>query len=472
MDDAAPRGLPDLEAQIARDLELLSYPHRPWLPQRSTSRGEPVLDVLVIGGGQSGLVCAAALMREKVQNLLVIDDNPEDRAGPWLNFARMITLRTPKYLTGPDLGIPSLTIQSWYEAQHGQGSWESMGLIPKETWAEYLAWYRKVMKVPVSWQTTAGAAQWDAGERAFCVPLRQKGEERTVWARRIVFCTGIDGAGHWKVPAFIEESLPQKVYSHTRWPIDFDALRGKRVAVLGAGASAFDNAACALEHGAAEVRLFFRRPALVNVNPYRWAEFVGFLRNIGDMPDAIKWRFIKQILRMGQLPPKDTYERAKRFENFSLHPKEPWKSVRMVGDEVEVTTPERTARFDFLILGTGFTTDLSQRPELANLVPHVALWKDRYTPPTENADEDLGRHPYLGSSFEFTQKTPGEAPWLGYAFHYTFGCLLSLGFGGASISGMKYSIPKLVGGVTRSLFEEDIEEHYKSLCNFAEAEFE
>jgi hypothetical protein len=44
----------------------------------------------------------------------------------------MRTLRTPKYLTGPDLGIPSLTPRAYYEAQFGDGSWEKLGLIPKD----------------------------------------------------------------------------------------------------------------------------------------------------------------------------------------------------------------------------------------------------------------------------------------------------------------------------------------------------
>jgi hypothetical protein len=56
-------------------------------------------------------------------------------------------------------------------------------------------------------------------------------------------------------------------------------------------------------------------------------------------------------------------------------------------------------------------------------------------------------------------------------FNYTFGGLLSLGFGGASISGMKYSIPRLVAGITGSLFREDAAEHYASLCGFDEREF-
>ena len=54
-------------------------------------------------------------------------------------------------------------------------------------------------------------------------------------------------------------------------------LRGKRVAVIGAGASAFDNAATALEAGAAEVHLFCRRAEIQVIQPYRWLTFRGFL---------------------------------------------------------------------------------------------------------------------------------------------------------------------------------------------------
>lgn len=33
------------------------------------------------------------------------------REGPWTTYARMVTLRTPKHLTGLDYGMPSLTFQ-------------------------------------------------------------------------------------------------------------------------------------------------------------------------------------------------------------------------------------------------------------------------------------------------------------------------------------------------------------------------
>ena len=88
--------------------------------------------------------------------------------------------------------------------------------------------------------------------------------------------------------------------------------------MVGAGASAFDNAAMALESGAASVELFVRRKQLPTVNPNRWMEFAGFLRHFGDLDDARKWRFMKIIFDMNQPPPQDTFDRCARHDNFSM----------------------------------------------------------------------------------------------------------------------------------------------------------
>jgi cation diffusion facilitator CzcD-associated flavoprotein CzcO len=269
----------------------------------------------------------------------------------------------------------------------------------------------------------------------------------------------------------VSSSLEKSRYSHTRDEIDFTALKGKRVAVLGAGASAFDNASVALESGAQSVDLFFRRKRLPNVNAYRWAENVGYLRHHGDLSDAKRWRFVSQIIRMGQLPPTDTFRRATRNPNFQMHAGSCWESVRETEQGIVIETTNERFEVDFLICGTGFRTDLSQRPELKGCHEQIALWGDRFTPAPEDGNEDLLRHPYLGPGFEFVPKEPERAPWISYLYNYTFGCLLSLGFGGASISGMKYSIPRIVGAITRSFYQEDADAHFDSLVEFSSEEF-
>jgi cation diffusion facilitator CzcD-associated flavoprotein CzcO len=322
-------------------------------------------------------------------------------------------------------------------------------------------------------ETRVGALRYLPAEQAFEVPYTptQSNSSGVHYARRVVLATGIEGSGQWHIPEALREQVPERLYAHTRWEIDFEALRGKRVAVLGAGASAFDNAATALEHGAREVRMFFRRSRLVNVNAYRWAEFVGFLKHHADLPDADKWQFISQIIRMGQLPPTDTFRRASELPGFHLHPGCGWKTFSMNGDAVRIETTGGDFEADFVIVGTGFVTDLKLRPELTELEARIARWADRYTPPAALQNEDLARHPYLGSHFEFTERSPGSAPYLRHLYNYTFGGLLSLGFGGASISGMKYSNQRLVAGITRSFFLEDKQAHLDSLMQFDEKEF-
>ncbi len=466
-----PLGLAQLQAQIQRDLDLLQYPPREWVKPKKAQDGRSILDVLIIGGGQGGLATAFGLMRERVSNILVVDQNAKDQAGPWTTFARMHTLRTPKHVTGPEQGIGALTVRAWYEAQHGIGSWETMGLIPKESWNNYLNWYRDTLSLPVRHQTQAGTLKWLEADKCFEVPLKSPEREETILARRIVLATGIEGSGQWQVPGFIKNNLPEHCYSHTRHEIDFAQLKGKRVGVLGAGASAFDNASVALETGAADVRLYFRRKSLPRVNPYRWAEFVGFLHHHADLSIEDRWKFIVQILKMGQLPPTDTYHRATQHQSFSLHADSAWKSVKYTGEEIEVETTQGTEKLDFVICGTGFVTDLSLRPELAHMHQEIALWKDKYTPPAELRLEDLLRHPFLNEDFSFQGKEEASPEYLRYIHNYTFGCLPSMGFGGASISGMKYSIRRLISGLTRSLYAEDKDSYFEDLCNFDLEEF-
>lgn len=462
------QSLKTLEEAIKRDLDFLSYPARDWVIARNSPSGQKIYDVLIIGGGQSGIAAAFGLKREKINNILVIDENSDGQEGPWLTFARMHTLRTPKHLTGPDLGLPSLTVRAWYEAQFGAKAWQDLVFLPKEQWAEYLHWYRNLLEIPVKNLTQAGAIAWCNSERCFTVPLTDKsnGKTENVYARKIVLATGIDGSGRWDIPKQISDNLPKELYAHTRDNIDFEALKSKTIAVLGAGASAFDNASLAMETGAKDIHLFYRREELPNINAYRWAEFVGFLKHHGDLPDDLKWKFIRQILHMGQLPPADTFARARKNPNFFLHGDSPWKTIEHKNKRIHITTPHGTFEVDFVIVGTGCITDLRLRPELSNIVDQIALWKDRYTPASGEEHADLLRHPYLGSSFELQEKTTGTAPYLNSIFNFTFAGLLSLGFGGASISGMKYSIPRLVSGITKQFYVEDAEQYLSGLKEF------
>ena len=319
------RALDQLEAQVRSDLALIAHPRAKWLTPRKAPDGSDALDVLIVGAGQCGVTTAFALLRAKVDNLLVIDKAPYGAEGPWATYARMPNLRSPKDQTGPDLDVPSLTYQLWHEAKFGAASWEQLRLIPKELWNDYVLWVRRVTGVPARNEVELLRIAPEAG--LLRATLREAGAERVVYARKIVLATGQEGAGGWWMPDFVA-SLPPALRAHTCDEIDFAALRGKTVFVLGAGASAFDNAAAALEAGAREVHLFCRRATPQVIQPYRWLTFAGFLQHLCEMDDVWRWRFMSHILGLREGFPQDTYDRCARFANFILRPGEPWEDAR------------------------------------------------------------------------------------------------------------------------------------------------
>ena len=464
-------GLAALEKNVRRDLELIKYPEQAWIPPRYAASGGRVLDVLVVGAGQGGQAVASMLLRERVDNILVIDRAPRGQEGPWRTYARMQTLRSWKTVTGPDLGLPALTFQSWFEAQYGAAPFEALNKIPKEMWHDYLLWVRDVLGLPVRSGASLEKIEPSADPAAPCLraTVRENGSASTLLARKIVLAMGIEASGRWWMPEHVA-ALPSHLRAHASEAIDFARLAGKRVAVLGAGASAFDNAATALEAGAAEVRLYCRRPQLQRTQPYKAISFPGYFRHFGDLDDATRWRFTQHLLTLREALPVETWNRVTRHANFHLHTGSPWNSVLLHGDGVLLHTPAGKFEADFLICGTGFEMDLDRRTELAAFAAQIARWSDRHAPAAAG-NERLARYPYLGAGLEFVERTAGAAPFLKDIHLFDFGATASFGPSGSSINAMKFAVPRLVNAMTRDLFVADIEQHHANLVGYDTPEF-
>ncbi|MEO6378229.1 MAG: NAD(P)/FAD-dependent oxidoreductase [Caulobacteraceae bacterium] len=465
VEDGAAEGLARLAEAVRRDLDILGETVD-WVKPHLAPNGERALDVAIVGGGQSGLGAAFGLRREGVRNLLVLDENDPGLEGPWVTYARMITLRTPKHLTGLDFGIPSLTFRSWWEAQAGAEGWAALGKIPREAWMAYLRWYREVLGIPVANRSRVTAVEPWAG----LYRLSLDGAP-ALWARKVIFATGVQGGGEWHTPGFIRENLRRDLYAHTAEPIDFAGLKGTRIAILGGGASAFDNAQHALGQGAAEVHVFLRRSEIPRINPIRHMEQSGVVRHFAGLDDAHKYAAIDHFLRHNQPPTNDTFERAAAYPGFRLHLASPWNAVRETDGAVEVTTPKGVFPFDFLILSTGLLTDVALRPELQALAGDIACWRDRFTPPAGNANPLIDDHPYLGDSFEFTGKTPEADARVHGLFAFNYSALASLGLSASALSGMKAALPRLAEGVARQLFLDDRDALLADYMDYAEPEF-
>jgi FAD-dependent urate hydroxylase len=454
-----------LEARARADLALIGHPRMQWLTPRVAPDGAEALDVLIVGAGQSGIATAFGLRRSRVDNILIVDRADRGAEGPWLTFARMPTLRSPKDYTGPDLDIPSLSYPSWHVARYGQESWDALHLISREDWGVYLLWVRDTIGIEVE-NGTEITSITPAGELlAAELVTPATGVRRTVHARKIVLATGQDGMGGWWMPPDVE-ALPTERRAHAADLIDFEALKGRRVAVLGAGASAFDNAATALEAGAAEVMLFSRRVSPQVIQPYRWLTFKGFLDHLGDLDDEWRWRFMNRILGLREGFPQETYDRCARHGNFRLIASAPWEKLGVGADGVEISTPKGDFTADFVISGTGVDMDFSARPELAAFAGNIATWTDKYTPPEDEREDRLGRFPYLAPDFSFVEKVEGETPWVRDIHLFSIASTMSFGPSGSSINAMTTVVPKLVSGITRGLFKGDVEAHWESLKSY------
>ena len=431
--------------------------------------GAQVLDVLIVGAGQGGLATAFALGLERIANIRIVDRNPRGLEGPWRRFARMTELRTAKEVTGIDLGIPSLTARAWYEAKFGCQAWQRIENIAPKVWRDYLDWYRDVLQLPV--ENEIEVTSIEPASDLLLAHLRRRGRTERVHARKIVLATGIDGSGGWRAQDALAAGLPAQRYAHSTDEIDFGRLAGKRVGVLGIGASALDNAAAALEAGAARVDVCFRRADIPRVNPLGWTAFAGMLGHFADLTDLERWRFMRRILEELPIPPpQNAFWRCRSFKNFAWHADCEWRSIRYGRNVASVETDAGTFTFDFIIFATGVETDLSARPELARIVHQIALWRDRFTPPPGEESDLLASYPYLGPAFEFTEREPGAAPFLSRLHNFTFGATASLGITGAAIPGIRYGVPRLVDGLVRDLFREDAVAHYRDLLDYAEPE--
>ncbi|MGO7120176.1 NAD(P)-binding domain-containing protein [Rhizobium johnstonii] len=458
-----PNNLEALEARLRQDLAWLELPAKSWVPPRIVD-GQAVVDVVIIGAGMAGLVASAMLKRLGVANHIVLDKAPAGSEGPWVTFARMRTLRSPKQLTGPAMGLPALTFRAYYEALHGRDAWVALDRAPRETWMDYLVWYRRVLDLPVRNGVAVDAIRPRA-DALLDVVCRHDGRSETMIARHVVLATGRDGLGGPFVPS-IAHRIERKFWAHTADPVDFAALRGKRVGVVGAGASAMDNAATALEAGAARLDLFVRRTDLPRINKFTGIGSQGVVHGFAGLPDDWKWRFLDYAMRAQTPPPRPSVLRVSAFPQAHLHLGSPIDGLQQEGDHIVVTTPKGSYPVDFLIFGTGFKVELTNRPELAAVASHIRLWRDRFPVPADMRNDELETSPDLGDAFEFLEAEPDACPALARIHCFNFPATLSHGKLTGDIPAISEGADRLARGIVRALFVADRERHFADLQAF------
>lgn len=444
-----------LEEQLKEDLRFLEYPPKPWLPEK-----KGVLDVAIVGGGMAGLAAAFGLMREGISNIQVFDECPEGFEGPWATFARMLMLRSHKSLVGPAPDMPRLTFQAWYRAQYGEEAWEQLYKIPTLDWMEYLRWYHRVLDINIENESRVTLIEpFEEGLR-----LTIEGRPSRM-ARKVVLATGRGGFGKWIIPAPFHH-VAKGFFAHTSERIDFAALKGKNVFVLGAGSSGFDAAAEALEKGASSVTILEHRKVIPFINKFASTTYCGITEGFYDLPDEAKIGFIQHGFDTGAPPPFESLDRVKSYSNFKVLTGVEIEKVVEQEDSVLLETNRGSMRCSFAVMATGFATDIHVQEELRAFAEDVLLWKERY-PDTGT----LGNAPYLGGHFEFQEKHPGRAPALKHLYCFNFAATLSHGNVSGDIPAIGSGAMRLARGIACDFFTQDWPRYLQRLHDYTTPEF-
>ncbi|MFJ9390820.1 FAD-dependent oxidoreductase [Nocardioides sp. NPDC101246] len=200
--------------------------------------------VLIIGAGHSGIFLAARLAQLGVSTLMV---DRYARAGDnWRLRYNGLLLHDTKWATQfPYLPYPT--------------TWPLF--TPKEKLADWMESYIDLLDLDLWTSTNVTSATYDEQAGRWTVQLDHAGESRTLHPQHLVFATGRETMA--RQPAVEGSEDFTGIVAHSSTHVGGEAVRGKRVVVVGAGASAHDITQDAYEHGAASVTMVQRSPVLV-----------------------------------------------------------------------------------------------------------------------------------------------------------------------------------------------------------------
>ncbi len=218
---------------------------------------DEVIDVLIIGAGLSGIGAACHLKRECPELKLRLLEARERSGGTWDLF------RYPGIRSDSDMHTLGYSFKPWEEAKAIADGPAILRYL-REAATEY------GVDELISYQQQVLRANWRSELQHWELTVRdgQSGEERLIRARFVHMCAGYYRYDHGHQPDFPGRDVFQGSFVHPQhWPEDL-AYAGKRVLVIGSGATAI-TLVPAMAESAAEVVMLQRSPTWVVSRPAR-----------------------------------------------------------------------------------------------------------------------------------------------------------------------------------------------------------
>ena len=326
-----------------------------------------IVDLVIIGAGPYGLSIAAHLRKTKLT--FRIFGTP---MSSWRKqMPKGMMLKSDGFassLYDPD---SSFTLRHYCEEKNLP--YADVGIpVPIETFVAYGLEFQKRLVPTLEEVDITSVRRTDAGFEL------QTAEGQFVHARRVVVAAGITHFGH--LPEFLAD-LPREYVTHSSQHHDLSHFHGKKVAVIGAGASAVDIAALLHEAGA-HVELVARRekiafhtlakeprPLLQRIRNPRSGLGVGWRSRLCTdapllfhaMPQDFRFRVVQKHLG----PAPGWFVRDKVVGKFPLHLGTKIQSVKVEDGKVHLKFTDKGGSHtdlivDHVIGATGFQVSISR----------------------------------------------------------------------------------------------------------------
>lgn len=222
---------------------------------RPSPSGDSAVDVLIVGAGISG-INAAYRLQERCPDLdYLLVDGRSRLGGTWDLF------RYPGIRSDSDFFTLAFPFHPWTGRD---------AIVDGDEILDYLNEVVRTHEIAdhLRMDTMVHAADWSSEDARWTVSCTVGGEPRTISARFVVMCTGYYDYEAPYDPGFAGTDDFAGTLVHPQfWPEDLE-VAGRRVAVIGSGATAITLVPALAERGA-EVTMVQRTPSYVLSRPRR-----------------------------------------------------------------------------------------------------------------------------------------------------------------------------------------------------------
>jgi len=321
-------------------------------------------DLLVIGAGPYAYSAAACARDNGIETRVV---------GLPMSFWRE-QMPADMYLrSGPDWHLDTAgehTFAAYFEdrglsrAEHDP--------VPIGVFLDHTDWFREQKGFDVDERLVDTVEADDTG--AFVATME---DGSTITAEKVLAAPGIR---HFVTLPAWHEGVPEHRRAHTADLVDFDALAGARVVVVGGRQSAYEWAALLCDHGAASVDVVHRHPA------------PAFERVSWEFVDPYVEQTLAQRGWWRSLPAEEQRAIALEFWQVGRLTLEPWLTPRLRPDVVTVhpscevvdveegdeatllgLTDGSRLTADFVVFASGYRADIGRVPYLEPVLDALAV---------------------------------------------------------------------------------------------------